>query len=357
MIAQLFCNGRRPLSWRTTIPTILIASFLEPVHVQRIAEAFPDLRIHCRPELLRQPRYAADHDGAPSVRTPAQEAEWRALLADAEIMFDFDQTHREDLPELAPRVRWIQATSSGIGPFVEQMRYRERMPATVFTRASGVHAQPLGEFCLMAMMMHARGYAQMAGQQSERRWQRFAGTDLRDRTVVIVGLGAIGSEVARMAHAIGMRVVGVGRTADPPRELVVPLDAYHSVSVLDAVLPEAEYLVLVVPHTPDTVDLMGPRQLALLPAGAVVINIGRGALVDEAALIEALQAGHLGGAALDVFREEPLAPESPLWTLPNVLISPHSASTSDRENARLTDLFIENLGRYLAGTPLKNVLR
>lgn len=279
------------------------------------------------------------------------------MLAEAEILFDFDQTHREDLPECAPRVRWIQATSSGIGPFVEQMRYRERMPQTVFTTASGVHAQPLSEFCLMAMMMHVRGQGRMASQQAAARWERFAGSDLRGRTLVIVGLGAIGSELARMAHAVGLRVIGVGRTADRTRHAALPLDAYHPVSELDAVLPQAEYLALIVPHTPDTVDLIGPRQLALLPAGAVLINIGRGALVDETALLAALRTGHVGGAALDVFREEPLPPDSPFWTLPNVLVSPHSASTSDRENARLTELFIDNLGRYLAGTPLRNVLR
>ena len=114
--------------------------------------------------------------------------------------------------------------------------------------------------------------------------------------------------------------------------------------------------MLAAPHTPETEGAIGRAELALLPAGAVLVNVGRGALVDEPALVEALRSGHLGGAALDVFQEEPLPAQSPLWTMPNVLVSPHSASTSDRENARLTDLFCRNLRAFLAGEPLENVL-
>src|SRR5262249_49540922 len=127
-------------------------------------------------------------------------------------------------------------------------------------------------------------------------------------------------------------------------------------SGLHTVLRRAEYLVLITPHTDETERMIGAEELALLPPGAVLINIGRGALIDESALIAALRSGHLGGAALDVFAEEPLPPDNPLWELPNVLISPHSGSTSDRENARLTELFCENLRRFLAGEPLLNIL-
>ena len=121
-------------------------------------------------------------------------------------------------------------------------------------------------------------------------------------------------------------------------------------------MPRADYLVLVAPHTGETEGLLGARELGLLPKGAILINIARGALVDEPALVDALRSGHLGGASLDVFTTEPLPPASPLWSMPNVLISPHSASTSDRENARLIDLFCENLRRFLATEPLLNIL-
>ncbi|MEO8479756.1 MAG: NAD(P)-dependent oxidoreductase, partial [Gemmatimonadota bacterium] len=128
------------------------------------------------------------------------------------------------------------------------------------------------------------------------------------------------------------------------------------ITQLDDVLLEAEFLVLVVPHADDTVGLLDRRRIGLLPRGSVVINIGRGALIDEPALIDALTSGHLGGAGLDVFEEEPLPSTSPLWQMPNVIVSPHSAGTSDRENARLLDLFVDNLGRWQRGETLRNVL-
>jgi len=335
---------------------VLIASFLEAEHVNRIRLVDPRLNVVYEPDLLRPPRYTADHKGHPQERTPEQEARWREQLGEADILFDFDQTHLEDLPDVAPRVRWIQSTSSGIGPFVERMGYAERMPNTVFTRASGVHAQPLAEFCVMVILLFRKGLFRIIGDQQRKHWERYAGTDLAGRTLVVVGLGAVGSEVARMAHSIGMKVIGVdqpGFLFDPDS---LPLERFHPVGELHEVLPLAEHLVLIAPHTPQTEGLIGAEELALLPEGAVFINIARGALVDEEALAAALNSGHLAGAGLDVFAEEPLPEDSPLWDMPNVLVSPHSASTSDRENGRLTDLFCENLRRFLAGRPLLNIL-
>ena len=136
---------------------MLIASWLEDEHVGRIREAAPWVEVVHDPALLRPPRYAADHTGRPTERTPEQEAVWQSHLARATILFDFDQTHREDLPELAPKVHWIQATSSGIGQFVHRMGYASRMPDTTFTTASGVHSRPLAEFAILCMLGHVRG--------------------------------------------------------------------------------------------------------------------------------------------------------------------------------------------------------
>jgi len=335
---------------------VLIASFIEAEHVERIRQVDPRLEVTYEPDLLRPPRYAADHKGSPTKRTPDQEARWRRLLAEADVLFDFDQTHLEDLPELAPNVRWIQSTSSGIGPFVEQMGYPERMPDTVFTRASGVHAQPLAEFCVMVMLMFRKGLFRIMGDQKQKHWERYAGTDLEGRTLAIVGLGAVGSHVARVAKHLGMKVVGLDRHGFLFDQDSLPLDEFFPISRLHEALPLAEHLVLIAPHTPETEGMIGGEELALLPEGAVFINIARGALVDEVALADALRSGHLAGAGLDVFAEEPLPENSPLWDMPNVLISPHSASTSDRENGRITDLFCKNLRRYLAGRPLLNLL-
>ncbi len=336
--------------------TVLIASYLEPHHVDRIRQVDSRLRVIYEPALLRPPRYPADHTGSPVERTPEEEAEWRRLLAAAEILFDFDQTHREDLPDLAPNVRWIQATSAGIGQFVKRMAYDQRMPATVFTTASGVHAVPLAEFCLMAMLLFNKGLLRMVGDQQRKHWERYAGTDLVNRTLVIIGVGTIGRKLARIAKALGMIVVGVTRNPDAAEPASLNLHELFAPADLPRVLPRAEYLVLVTPHTDETEKMIGAAELASLPQGAIVINVARGAVVDETALIESLRSGHLGGAALDVFEHEPLPLSSPLWDMPNVLVSPHSGSTSDRENERLTNLFCENLRRYLDHKSLLNVL-
>lgn len=334
---------------------MVIASFLESEHVERIRQVSERLDVVYEPGLLAPPRYAADHYNVVA-RTPEQEARWRALLARADILFDFDHSHLDDLPELAPKLRWVQATSAGIGQLVRRLAYDRRLPATVFTTSSGVHARPLADFCLMAMLAFAKGLPRMIGDQQRRHWERYAGRELGGRTLAIVGVGNTGAEVARLAKAMGMIVLGIKRTVEGIAPSALSLDALYAPSALHDVLPRAEFLVLITPHTDETERMIGARELAALPAGAVVINIGRGALIDEPELIAALESGHLGGAALDVFAQEPLPPDNPLWCMPNVLISPHSASTSDRENARITELFCQNLRRYLAGEPLLNVL-
>jgi phosphoglycerate dehydrogenase-like enzyme len=335
--------------------TVVIASYLEPEHVERIRRVDPRLDVVYEPALLPRPRYPADHT-APLLRSPEDEARWRALLLRADVLFDFDYTNDAELPELAPRVRWIQATSAGIGAFVKGRRYDERMRGTVFTTARGVHARPLAEFCALAMLAASRGLFTMIEARRRRHWERFAGSDLLGRTVVVYGHGMIGQEVTRIAGFFGMRTIGVKRSVEGLHPAALHVDELHPAGDLHAVLPRADFLVLAAPQTPETEGVIGRAELGILPRGAVLVNVGRGALVDEAALVEALRSGHLGGAALDVFQEEPLPVASPLWTLPNVLVSPHSASTSDRENGLLTDLFCRNLRRYLAGEPLENVL-
>lgn len=334
------------------VQTVLIASFLEAEHVERIRQVDDRLRVIYEPELLRPPRYAADHTGGPMTRSPEQEARWQALLGQADILFDFDHTHREDLPELAPNLRWLQATSAGIGQFVKRMGYDVRMPSTLFTTASGVHSAPLAEFCLMSILNHYRGLAHLQECQRAHHWERFATTDLQGKTVGIIGLGKIGAEVARLCAAFGMTVIGVKNTPSP----VAHVDQIFAPHELPTLLPQMDVAIMIVPHTPASEKMVGAPEFATMKDGAFFINIGRGSTVDEAALIAALQSGKLGGAALDVFEEEPLPTDSPLWDMANVLICPHSASTSDRENARITDLFCDNLRRYLDGRPLRNVL-
>jgi phosphoglycerate dehydrogenase-like enzyme len=337
-----------------TRKTLLFASYLEPEFVARIQEVDQRLDVLYRPDLLASPRYPGDHGGGGFVRTPEQEAEWRAMLNGAHILFDFDRPNAGALPQLAPHLEWIQATSAGIGEFVRRHGYAQSMPQVVVTTASGVHAQPLAEFCFMAMIAFHKRLPEMLRDQRRKHWERFAGGDLRDQVLVVVGVGGVGREVARIGRAYGMRVIGVKRSpsATPAHELNA--DVLYGQPELHRALEQAQNLVLIAPHTSETEGMIGARELALLPRNAVVINIGRGALVDEDALISALQSGHLLGAALDVFREEPLPPTSPLWSMDNVIVSPHSASTSIHENDRITALFCDNLRRFLDGLPLRN---
>ena len=331
---------------------VLISSYLEPEHVERIA-ATPGVEVINEPELLPKPLYQGDHHfGAASFRrSPEDERRWREYLSRAEVMFDFDYTNSGRLLQLAPHLKWVQGTSAGIGEALVRWKYLDS--AVVFTTAGGVHGTPLAEFCLWAMLSFAKDAFRMARDQAAHRWERYCGRELRGTTVGIVGLGRIGREVARSCRALGMRVVATKRTvsvsSDPDADEMVPL------SDLPSLLRAVDTLILSTPRTPQTVGLIGEREIRTLQRGTLLINIARGAVVDEAAMIEALRDGHLRGAALDVFSKEPLPPTSPLWDMPNVIVSPHSASTVDTENRKLTDLFCENLRRYLRGDPLLNV--
>ena len=330
---------------------VLIASYLEPELVETIRKEVPHVDVVYRPDLLGQPRYIADHN-APVNRTPEQETEWCALLEQADILFDFDHTHREDLPELAPNVKWIQATSSGIGQFVHRMGYAESMNC-IFTTASGVHARPLAEFSIMAMLMFAKDFTYLQSEKEAHHWQRYCAFELAGKTLAIIGLGKIGQEVAKLAQAFDMHVIG---TRHDISKATANVDQLYAPDDLKSVIKQADFLLLATPHTPETEGLIGAEELALLPKGAVLINIARGVVVDQEALIASLESGHLRGAALDVTTPEPLPADNPLWDMPQVIISPHSASTSDKENHKITELFCENLQRFLKGEDLVNVL-
>ncbi|MBA3871242.1 MAG: D-2-hydroxyacid dehydrogenase [Anaerolineae bacterium] len=330
---------------------ILVASYLEPEFVEQIRREVPQVEVINRPDLLGAPRYIADHS-APTSRTPAQEAEWQSLLSQADILFDFDHSHTEDLPQLATNLKWIQATSAGIGQFVKQKGYDRTN--WIITTASGVHARPLAEFVIMSMLYFARDFEYLEREKSARHWARNCTTELAGKTLAIIGLGKIGREAARLAKAFDMYVIGNRRAIT---DSTVPnVDELYPPGELTPLLTYADFLLLCCPHTPETEGLIGAEEIAQLPKGAVIINIARGAVMDYPAMTAALQNGHLRGAALDVFATEPLPSNDPLWGMSNVIISPHSASTADTENAKIVRLFCDNLTRYLAGQPLRNIL-
>lgn len=333
-------------------PTILIASYLEPEYAQRIA-ASADCDLRYAPELLPRPRYRNDHGGVPPVLTEADRRRWAGMLAEAEISFDFDWRAPGDLPVSAPKLRWVQGTSAGIGGFVR--RYGLDAGDLIMTTAAGTHAAPLAEFAVAGALYFVKDIPGLRERQRAHHWQRHVSGQLAGRRATVIGLGEVGRRVVRAYAQLGVRVTGVGRPGRTYR--VEHADRVVSTDDLDAVLPGTDILVLACPSTPQTRDLIGAGRVAALPDGAIVVNVARGEVVDEDALTAALGSGRLCGAALDVFRHEPLPVESPLWNLPNVLVSPHSASTAAEENAVLTDLFIDNLHRYLDGRPLRNLYR
>jgi len=246
----------------------------------------------------------------------------------------------------ASAVRWLQTFSAGVDhPWFQSLRAK----GVRLTTASGAAAVPIAQTVMLYLLALTRRLPDWLEAQREARWAPHDVVDLQDRTLAVVGLGPIGLEVARLGQAMRMRVVGVRRAlvGDEPCE-TWPL------ARLDELLPQADVLVLALPLTGATRGLLDARRLALLPRHALVVNVGRGELVDEPALVRALEAGQLGGAGLDVFTTEPLPKESPLWRLSNVIVTPHSSGVTPGNQARATAIFLENIRRYARGEPLRN---
>jgi phosphoglycerate dehydrogenase-like enzyme len=254
-------------------------------------------------------------------------------------------------------LRWAHSAAAGVGGSL----YPEMVESgVVLTNSAKVHAEPIADTVLAMMLHFARGLDWAVRAQAERRWGKepFEAADapvreLSEGTVGLLGLGGIGEAVARRALALGMRVAALRRSsADAPQGVEV----LTGDGALDRLLSISDYLVVTVPRTRETEGMVGARELALLPRGAVVVNVSRGGIVDEDALADALSTGALRGAGLDVFATEPLPPSSPLWGLPNALLLPHVSGTSHRFWRRETDLIVANLRRYLAGERLLNTV-
>jgi phosphoglycerate dehydrogenase-like enzyme len=208
---------------------------------------------------------------------------------------------------------------------------------------------PLAEWSIFGLLAFAKDLPRLRRDAAERRWPHYPTKELRGKTLLVVGVGGIGAEVARLANAFGMRVIGVKRNVD---EGVPHVESLHSPEELGELVGEADAIVVTLPLTDETRGLVDRATIARMREGAIIVNVGRGAVIDEEALIEALRSGKLAGAALDVFAEEPLPATSPLWEMENVIVSPHTAALSWHENERIVELFAENLRRYLRADEL-----
>ena len=264
----------------------------------------------------------------------------------------------------APALRWVHSATAGVERVLTPA---SRARGLTITNARGVFSRPIAEYVLLMMLAVARRLPELLELQAERTWQPLESRELRDLTVGIVGLGSIGRAVGALATGFGCRVIATrrrpeagSRAADDGGE-----EPFLGTMMLDRVLPperlpellgESDFVVLAAPLTADTVGLIGDAAIARMKPGAWVINVARGELVDERAMERALRDGRLGGAVLDTFREEPLPPASPLYDLPNVILTPHTSWSSTRVVDRSVDLFCENLRRYAAGQVLVNVV-
>lgn len=275
------------------------------------------------------------------------------LLREVEVLCCNTNRVPTDVVSRAPRLRWVQVTGAGVDYLAETGLLDS---SVVVTNGSGVHSIPLGEFALAFMFMLAVNASRLFGQKEKRLFRPYLRTELFGKTVGVVGLGAIGSGVARLAKAIGMRVVASRRSAVGRERGVFDIDEIYPPQDLLELLAVSDFVVLSVPLTPETTRLIGERELRAMRPGAYLINIARGGVVDEQALIRALKEGWIAGAALEVFEREPLPPESELWGMPNVIISPHMGGQTEMHVERLTQLFCENLRRYLSGEALINVV-
>jgi phosphoglycerate dehydrogenase-like enzyme len=309
------------------------------------------------------PRVAEEYGGriralAPKARLvfPA-EAGWPDGTDDAEVAYfaeDFwtSALGRQTRAQLftLPRLRWFHSFAAGVdNPAFGALLER----GVRLTNSPGASSTPIAQYAAGMMLRVVKRMDAWAEAQRARRWEPIEPDELTGKTAGVVGLGHIGGEVARLAKALGMRVVGCRRRQRPVRHVdeLVPPERLHDL------LAAADFVVLAVPLSSRTEGLIGRAELHAMPRHAWLINVSRGRVVDEAALIDALRDGTIGGACLDVFAREPLPDDSPLWSLPNAIVTPHNSGRSPRNFERCTELFLDNLERYIAGRPLRHRVR
>jgi phosphoglycerate dehydrogenase-like enzyme len=264
-----------------------------------------------------------------------------ARRADAVLIAPRAGTSLTELWNDLKNVQWIHTLAAGVESLPFDLLQRSE---AVVTNSRGLYADALGEFAIAAMLWFAKDLRRLVRNQDAHRWEPYTVARLEGQTVGIIGYGGIGHAIARRATALGMHVIPVRRSQE------------YGDPTIEELLEQSDYVVLSTPLTPSTRGLISRARIARMKPSAVFINVGRGATVDEEALVEALREGRIRGAALDVFETEPLAESHPLWDLENVLLSPHTADHTADSHTRAMQFFIENLRRFRAGESLENVV-
>lgn len=322
-----------------------------------IEELEPRLEV-VRDHSLQHPmRWPADWTGDPAhTRTADEQARFDAMVDSADVLFgipDVDPAALARTVAANPRLRWVMTTAAGGGAQVKSAALsREQLDRVVFTTAAGVHGGTLAEFAVFAVLAGAKGLPRLLDDQRSRTWpeERWQMRQLDEMTVLVVGLGGIGAECARRFHDLGARVWGTTRSGRP----VDGVDRLVALDDLVDVVGEIDAIVVTLPGTEQTEHLIGEDVLAGVKPGTILTNVGRGSVIDESALLPALDDGRIAFAALDVFEQEPLPTTSPLWRHPRVLVSPHTAALSEKEAERIARRFAENATRLIDGMPLRS---
>ncbi len=300
-------------------------------------------------QLLKELPSALRPGQAPApIRPPAQPL--NELLAEAEVVLAARRIP-VDLAARAPRIRWVQLPMAGIEWFKTTDIWTT--PDLAVTNAAGLSSASIAEWVMMTILGFTKDAQRMFASKAASRWDRFIPGQLRGKTLGIVGLGSIGREVARLAQAFGVNVIAIRRNparSDDTALRVLPPEGLHEL------LAASDYVLLAVPATDETIGMISRAELAVMRPSSYLINVARGDVVDQDALIDALRSDRLAGAGLDVFRNEPLEEDSPLWDLPNVMLSSHIAGLFEGFDDGVTDMFCGNLRRYLAGDPLNNLV-
>ncbi|MEU6789581.1 D-2-hydroxyacid dehydrogenase [Nonomuraea angiospora] len=338
---------------------VAVANPLHEESYQRILDREPRVTLLFDPSLLPPVRHQADFSGDPGFRrTPEQQRKFEALLDSADALLgipDVDPAALARTVQSNPRLRWVHTTSAGGGQQVGKAGLSpSHLQRVTFTTSAGVHGSPLSEFVVLGVLSGAKDLPRLLQLKGRRQWgERWMSRQIAGQKVLILGFGGIGRAVARSLAALGMSVTATSRHADAKH---LDVDRFVSIDELDDVVGEMDVVVCALPGTDLTRRIVGERLLARVKRGVTFVNVGRGSVVDEPALIAALEDGRIGFAALDVFEVEPLPAASPLWGMPNVLISPHTAALAVDEEAAVVELFADNATRLLDGHELVNVV-
>jgi len=337
---------------------VVVAVPLSEEHCRLIETLEPRLEVVRDHSLLPPMRGPADWSGDPDfVRTPEQQSAFDALVDSADALFgipDVDASQLARTVKANPGLRWVMTTAAGGGGTVKAAGLdREALDRVVFTTSAGVHGGPLAEFAVFGVLAGAKGLPRLLADQATRTWpDRWEMRQVDEMTVLVVGLGGIGAECALRFSALGARVWGTTRSGEPVEGVhrLVPM-----AELCDAAA-QVDAIVVTLPGTEATHHLIGREVLDTVREGTILVNVGRGSVIDEEALLAALDGGRVGYAALDVFEREPLQVDSALWNHPNVLVSPHTAALSVKEEERIARRFAADAGRFLDGERMASVV-